>query len=124
MLKIELSTKIFLLIIIIMAIYENDLQLKYKNMLGLKFVENTSDINKPLSLAARNALNGKLGLTGGTLTGGLTGTTGIFSNDVISNTSTSGYTGGISMLWLHTQLTSLQTQISLLSSFTTITIHD
>ena len=121
MLKIELSTKIFLLIIIIMAIYENDLQLKYKNMLGLKFVENTSDINKPLSLAARNALNGKLGLTGGTLTGGLTGTTGIFSNDVISNTSTSGYTGGISMLWLHTQLTSLQTQISLLSSFTTIT---
>ena len=99
-----------------MAISETDLKLKYKSMLGLNLIDNTSDVSKPLSLAARNALNGKLGLTGGTLTGGITGTTGTFSNDVISNTTTPGYTGGISMLSLHTQLTSLKTQISTIST--------
>ena len=95
-----------------MAITETELIQKYKKMLGLINVDNTNDVNKPLSLAARNALNGKLGLTGGSLTGALTGTTGIFSNDIISNTS--GYTSGISMLSLYTELTSL---ISLITSF-------
>jgi hypothetical protein len=101
-----------------MSISESDLQLKYKSMLGLNNVNNTSDADKPLSLAVKNALNGKLGLTGGTLTGGLTGTTGTFSNDVISNTS--GYTGGISMLSLYNNLQSLKSQIS---SFSTNTIY-
>ncbi len=97
------------------------LQTKYKNMLGLGNVDNTSDALKPLSDAAKNALNRKLGLTGGTLTGGLTGTTGTFSNDVISNTS--GYTGGISMLSLYTNLQSLKTQIDSMSTNTVITTN-
>jgi hypothetical protein len=96
-----------------MSINEDNLKLKYKRMLGLFDVDNTSDENKPLSLAARDELAKKLGLSGGTLTGGLTGTTGIFSNNVISNTS--GYTGGISMLSLYTQLNSLSSQISALN---------
>jgi hypothetical protein len=99
-----------------MAITETNLQLKYKSMLGLNLINNTSDVDKPLSNTARNAIGGKLGLTGGILTGGITGTTGTFSNDVISNTTTPGYTGGISMLSLHTQLTSLETLISSIST--------
>jgi|GEM_PF-4548865 len=40
-----------------------------KTMLALNNVDNTSDLNKPISTATQNALNGKLSLTGGTMTG-------------------------------------------------------
>lgn len=46
-----------------------------KTMVGLGNVDNTSDVNKPVSSAQQTALNGKLSLTGGTLTGALNGTT-------------------------------------------------
>jgi hypothetical protein len=39
---------------------------------GLENVDNTSDANKPVSTAAQTALNAKLNLSGGTLTGALT----------------------------------------------------
>jgi hypothetical protein len=43
-----------------------------KAMVGLGNVDNTSDVNKPISNATQTALDGKLSLTGGTLTGLLT----------------------------------------------------
>jgi hypothetical protein len=43
-----------------------------KSMVGLGNVDNTSDVNKPVSNATQTALDGKLNLSGGTLTGGLT----------------------------------------------------
>ena len=42
-----------------------------KNTLGLGNVNNTSDVNKPVSTATQAALNGKLSLSGGTITGDL-----------------------------------------------------
>jgi CRISPR-associated DxTHG motif protein len=42
-----------------------------KTAVGLGNVDNTSDANKPISSATQTALNGKLNLTGGTLTGDL-----------------------------------------------------
>jgi hypothetical protein len=43
-----------------------------KNMVGLGNVDNTSDANKPVSTAQQTAINGRLALSGGTLTGALT----------------------------------------------------
>jgi hypothetical protein len=43
-----------------------------KSMVGLGNVDNTTDLNKPVSNATQTALDGKLNLSGGTLTGGLT----------------------------------------------------
>jgi hypothetical protein len=43
-----------------------------KSSVGLGNVDNTSDANKPVSTAAQTALNAKLNLSGGTLTGALT----------------------------------------------------
>jgi hypothetical protein len=43
-----------------------------KTMVGLGNVDNTTDLNKPVSNATQTALDGKLNLSGGTLTGGLT----------------------------------------------------
>jgi hypothetical protein len=43
-----------------------------KTMVGLGNVDNTTDLNKPVSNATQTALDGKLNLTGGTLTGALT----------------------------------------------------
>ena len=43
-----------------------------KSMVGLGNVNNTSDVNKPLSLATSNALAGKADLTGATFTGAVT----------------------------------------------------
>ena len=42
-----------------------------KIFVGLGNVDNTSDINKPVSTATQNAIDAKLGLSGGTLTGAL-----------------------------------------------------
>ena len=42
-----------------------------KAQVGLGSVDNTSDVNKPVSTATQTALNGKLDLSGGTLTGAL-----------------------------------------------------
>lgn len=42
-----------------------------KSQIGLSNVDNTSDANKPISNATQTALNGKLSLSGGTLTGTL-----------------------------------------------------
>jgi hypothetical protein len=53
-----------------------------KSMVGLDSVDNTSDANKPVSTATQTALNGKLNLSGGTLTGELTGTSALFSGNV------------------------------------------
>lgn len=41
-----------------------------KSSIGLGNVDNTSDANKPISTATQTALNGKLSLSGGTMTGG------------------------------------------------------
>ena len=43
-----------------------------KSMVGLGNVDNTADLNKPVSNATQTALDGKLNLSGGTLTGALT----------------------------------------------------
>ena len=43
-----------------------------KSMVGLGNADNTSDANKPVSTATQTALNAKLALAGGTLTGALT----------------------------------------------------
>ncbi len=43
-----------------------------KSMVGLGNVDNTTDLNKPVSNATQTALDGKLNLSGGTLTGALT----------------------------------------------------
>jgi hypothetical protein len=43
-----------------------------KSMVGLADVDNTSDANKPISTATQSALNAKLALSGGTMTGALT----------------------------------------------------
>ena len=40
-----------------------------KNMVGLTYVDNTSDLNKPISTATQSALDEKLNLAGGILTG-------------------------------------------------------
>jgi hypothetical protein len=42
-----------------------------KSMVGLGNVDNTSDSNKPVSTAQQTAINGRLALSGGTLTGAL-----------------------------------------------------
>lgn len=42
-----------------------------KTQLGLDLVDNTTDLNKPISTATQNALNQKLSLSGGTMTGAL-----------------------------------------------------
>ena len=61
-----------------------------KSDVGLANVDNTSDLNKPISTATQTALDGKLSLTGGTLTGTLKttkekwftdGTSGIHMNN-------------------------------------------
>lgn len=41
----------------------------FRTLIGLGNVNNTSDANKPISSATQSALDGKLSLTGGTLTG-------------------------------------------------------
>jgi len=43
-----------------------------KSMVGLSNVDNTSDANKPISSATQSALNAKLDIAGGTMTGALT----------------------------------------------------
>jgi hypothetical protein len=43
-----------------------------KSMVGLSNVDNTSDANKPVSTATQTALDAKLALAGGTMTGALT----------------------------------------------------
>lgn len=43
-----------------------------KTQVGLGDVNNTSDANKPVSTAQQTALDGKLGLTGGTMNGAIT----------------------------------------------------
>ena len=81
-----------------MSSFDNKLINTYKTMFGLTNVDNTSDVNKPISNATQTALNSKLNLTGGTLTGVLTGTTANFSNIVGATGSYSGlvnFNGGI-----------------------------
>jgi hypothetical protein len=68
-----------------MSLFDNNLINIYKSMVGLFNVDNTSDLNKPISIATQTALDSKLNLTGGTLVGGLTGTTANFSGDVVAN---------------------------------------
>jgi len=87
-----------------------------KAMIGLSNADNTSDTNKPISTATQTALNLKansattlagygitdaslsnhthsyLPLSGGTLTGGLTGTTGSFSGNLNIGTGLTGST--------------------------------
>ena len=58
-----------------------------KTAVGLSNVENTSDLNKPISTATQTSLDGKLNLTGGTLTGALNGTTGTFTTLNANNSS-------------------------------------
>ena len=49
----------------------HDGRLPTKANVGLGNVDNTSDVNKPVSTAQQTALNGKLSLTGGDLTGNI-----------------------------------------------------
>ena len=74
-----------------------------KGDIGLNNVDNTSDANKPISTATQTALNGKLDLTGGSLTGSISATnlsgtnTGDETNTTIktklgsASTSSDGY---------------------------------
>jgi hypothetical protein len=66
-----------------------------KTMVGLNNVDNTTDVNKPISTATQTALDTKLNLSGGTLTGGLTGTTASFSGPITANGGT--FTGSVTM---------------------------
>ena len=68
-----------------MSVLENNLINTYKTMVGLSNVDNTSDLNKPISNATQTALDSKLNLAGGTLIGGLTGTVATFSGDLTAN---------------------------------------
>lgn len=56
-----------------------------KSMVSLGNVDNTSDANKPISSATQTALNDKLSLGGGTLSGALNGTTATFSGLITAN---------------------------------------
>jgi hypothetical protein len=78
-----------------MSLLDYELLKTYKSMIGLTNVDNTSDLNKPISIATQTALNSKLNLVGGTLTGGLTGTTASFSGPLVANGATlvGGLTG-------------------------------
>ena len=69
------------------TIDESTLMIKYRKMIGLLNVENTSDQQKPISDATQNGLNAKLNLSGGVLTGNLTGTNAIF-NEINCSTAT------------------------------------
>ena len=69
----------------------------FRTLIGLGSVNNTADLDKPISTATQEALDLKadssdlssyLPLTGGTLTGGLGGTTGTFSGAVSGSTVT------------------------------------
>jgi hypothetical protein len=65
-----------------------------KNDVGLANVDNTSDVNKPVSTAQQTALNGKLSLTGGTLSGNLTvggGTLFVTSSLLVQHDGSSGF---------------------------------
>lgn len=62
-----------------------------KASLGLGNVDNTSDANKPISTATQTALNGKLSLSGGTMTGVL-GLLYLFRD---TNNTKTGVGGGI-----------------------------
>lgn len=64
-----------------------------KAQVGLGNVNNTSDANKPISTATQTALNGKLSLTGGTMSGTITSETGT-ENPAIKTTDDGG------QLWL------------------------
>jgi hypothetical protein len=64
-----------------------------KTMVGLGNVDNTADVNKPVSTAQQTALNGKATLTGDTFTGAV-----VISANTASTSATSGaliVTGGI-----------------------------
>lgn len=73
-----------------------------KNDVGLSLIDNTSDVNKPVSTAQQTALNGKLDLTGGTLTGALLGpnstlnSTGFYHNGVLSIGGIGAFAGTVS----------------------------
>jgi hypothetical protein len=79
-----------------MTTNEDTLKLKYKQMIGLFNVDNTSDLNKPISNATQTGLDSKLNLVGGTLVGGLTGTTATFSGPLIANGGITGTTARFS----------------------------
>ena len=79
-----------------MASLDNTLGSMYRNMIGLFNVDNTSDLNKPISTATQTSLDSKLNLTGGTLTGGLTGTTATFSGPLVTNGGLTGTTASFS----------------------------
>jgi hypothetical protein len=64
-----------------------------KSMVGLGNVDNTSDANKPVSTATQTALDGKLALSGGTLTGSLT-LSGAPTSDL--HAATKAYVDGVS----------------------------
>ena len=66
--------------------------LAYKKMFGLFNVNNTSDDGKVLNNAEIAELKNRLDLIGGTLTGSLSGTNAIFTNDLTSNTSSTKIT--------------------------------
>jgi hypothetical protein len=53
-----------------------------KSSVGLNNVDNTSDASKPVSTAQQTALNSKLNLSGGTITGSLVVTSGVNTNSV------------------------------------------
>ena len=78
-----------------MSSLDNTLKNIYRNVVGLTNVDNTSDLNKPISSLTQTALNAKLSLTGGTLTGGLTGTTATFSGPITANGG--NFTGNITL---------------------------
>ena len=67
---------------------ESNLISSYKKMFGLSNVDDTSDKQKPISDLTKVALDTKLNLMGGILTGNLTGTTANFSNQLTSATGT------------------------------------
>lgn len=63
-----------------------------RTTIGLGNVNNTSDADKPVSNATQTALNGKLGTSGGTLTGGVNITSNADSAVRFLNTTSYGYT--------------------------------
>ena len=65
-----------------------------RNLLGLGNVDNTSDLNKPISTATANALDGKFDKTGGVVSGATDFDSGIRTRGVVIDRMDSAYEGG------------------------------
>jgi hypothetical protein len=89
-----------------------------KAAVGLGNVDNTSDLDKPISIATQTALNAKASLTGASFTGSITSTGAIVSSGANGVGYTTGAGGTV------TQATSKSTTVALNKTTGTIVTHN